>query len=59
MMGEGEGNLDSIAEKMGKNRETVRVYVFHFKLSTPFFLEIVATFDFDTKTALKKIEMFF
>lgn len=59
-MGQGEGNLESMAEKMRWNREAVQsVYVFHFVLSTPHFLEIGATFDFDTRTALKQIEMFF
>lgn len=42
-----------------EQRSCASVYVFHFVLSTPHFLEIGATFDFDTRTALKQIEMFF
>ena len=42
-----------------KGRNSVRVHVFHFKLSTPHFHEVGNTFDFDTGTALKEFEMFF
>lgn len=41
-----------------EQRSSAGVDVFHFTLSTPHFLEIGATFDFDTRTALKQIEMF-
>lgn len=43
-----------MTEKMRKGEG-----VFHFKLSTPHFLDIETTFDFDTRTALKEIDMFF
>lgn len=43
-----------------EERNGTRVCVFHFNfLSTPHFLEIGTTFDFDTGAALKEIEMFF
>lgn len=42
-----------------KEGDRMCVCVFNLKLSTPHFPEIGTTFDFDTRTALKEIEMFF
>lgn len=57
-MGQKEGNLEGMSDEMREQRSSATVDVFHFTLSTPHFLEIGATFDFDTRTALKQIEMF-
>ena len=57
--GGGEGNLKSMAEKMRENREAGRVYVFHLKPSSPHFFKIGATFDSETRSALKEHEMLF